>query len=618
LVSILGIIGLVLLVAGASVMAISGSAITGTVNVTGLSTVCVAGPAGVYNCTTSWTVNLNGISCPVGGTECTVEFYVYLGSTECSHFTCSSGFYYYNAIALTGAAGSAVQMSQRFQGQGPVSTVSLFVQDSNGNQASNAVFSQFSPSGSGWSLNMEAPQASDGQVVAKSCVTPAVGQGSYAIGAVVTITAANPCVTLLNGAASNWEIVSHFQSFQVYKSASGSQGSESFVKEVDTSSFQLTMDNNYFIYTDYGTGTWQCVPGTSVCSNPVVWKWYAPATIDVSIMPSAGFVIASGSQTVLGTSQPGLVTLTAGQSVSFTFSAPAGYTMNGWGGWVVYYTGSLVTGAPQNVAGTTTTTTLTYAQLLPYVNDTGCVSCVTSTGSANPTSYAAFQIWALPGSSGSNVPPVLNIGSFPGGTTNPVAGTYQETPSQVVTIKETPNAGYCFAAWSVDGSPAGNASTLTVTMGNYGTGKEVTPEWVTLSSNGLCILSGTPVLEILPTTGVTFTPTAGTYPETYGKVVQVSYTVQSGYLFCDWVVNAFDSGSQNPISVTIGNGLNIVTAVVMTTAAGPCLNSGGGGGGGSLNLSSSFWTGLGLASVGGVLAVWDVTKNPLGRKAKAG
>jgi hypothetical protein len=70
--------------------------------------------------------------------------------------------------------------------------------------------------------------------------------------------------------------------------------------------------------------------------------------------------------------------------------------------------------------------------------------------------------------------------------------------------------------------------------------------------------------------------------------------------------------------VTIGNGLNIVTAVVMTTAAGPCLNSGGGGGGGSLNLSSSFWTGLGLASVGGVLAVLDVTKNPLGRKAKAG
>lgn len=612
MVSILGIIGLVLLVAGASVMAIGGSVIvTGTVNVTGVATVCTASAGGIYTCVTSWTVNLAGVTCPTGPFQCTAELYVYLGATECSHFTCSSGFYYYNAIALTGQEGNSVKLSQTFQGLGPVSTVSIFVQDSNGNQASQAVFSQFSPGGSGWSLNMEAPQASDGQAVAKTCVTPAVGQGSYAIGAAVTVTASDPCTTLVTG--SSWEIVSHFQNFQVYKSASGSQGDESFVKEVDTSSFRLTMDNNYFIYTDYGPGTWQCVPGTSVCSQPpVTWKWYAPATIDISIMPSYGFIITSGSQTILGTSQPGLVALTAGQSATFTITVPAGYSLSGWGGWVVYYTGSTVAGAAQNVAGTTTSFTLSYSQLLPYVNDTGCSNCASSTGSANPASYSAFELEALQGSSGTNVAPVLTINSSPGGTTSPVAGTYRETVGQQVPITETTSAGYCFADWSVDGSPAGNASSITVTMGNYGTGKEVMPEW-TAKINGVCVPNGSPFLEILQTVGVTFTPAAGTYPETYGKVVQVSYSLQSGYEFCDWVVNGFNAGTQNPVSVTMGNGINTITADVMSTAAGPCLGSSDGYG---ASLSSSFWYGLGLACVGGVAALWDVTKNPPGKKMK--
>ncbi len=589
--SVIGVIGLIFLVSGLSVVAFSGSAVTGTITVTGLTTVC-SSTAGSPLCTSSWTVNLTGFACTAKvGEVCAVEFFVYEGSTTCGGFTCKSGYYEYDALAFSGAEGSSVPMSQSFAGEGAASTVSIFVEDSNGLQASAAVHEQFSISGAGWTLTVDkaVAEGANGATVDTCLTTPPQGS-AYAEtpGSTVSLTAADPCVVTVQEGVIKLSYTFPFAQWDV----DGTKVSTS-------SAYSLTMNTNHEALAVYGQSSFVCVSQTC---NPI--KWYPP--VNIYVTPFLG----SNSITVSPTTQASMV---SGGKTTFTFTVAAGYTFSGW---EVFPTGpNNLPGTPDTVKGTGLTAALTFAELVPFANVTGCVDCLSTTGSANLDSYASFQLESGTPTTPVQELPVLYISSSPGGTTNPVGGSYPEQPSASVTVTETPSVGYCFDFWSLNGANGGNKSSVTVTMGAYGTQKDVDPSFSQLI-NGVCNPSSQPTLTIGAATGVTFTPAVGYYLETYGKVVTVSYTLQSGYTFCDWSVDGNFAGTQNPITVTMHNGANYVSAFTMPSIDG-CNGSGGGGGGGGGGGSQSInWTGVGLTCVGGLLVGWDVTKKPLGKRAR--
>lgn len=87
----------------------------------------------------------------------------------------------------------------------------------------------------------------------------------------------------------------------------------------------------------------------------------------------------------------------------------------------------------------------------------------TNVGSANPYSLlmnADYELKAY----FSLINYTLIINSSTGGTTNPQAGTYAYANGSVVEVSATPNTGYRFAYWLLDGYNVGNRSHLTLTI----------------------------------------------------------------------------------------------------------------------------------------------------------
>lgn len=200
--------------------------------------------------------------------------------------------------------------------------------------------------------------------------------------------------------------------------------------------------------------------------------------------------------------------------------------------------GSYITANPTMPAGgyaSGTTVTLTASRTgYTFKNWTGDAS-----GSVNPTTIVMDRnktvdaVWEQP-----PVQYTLTLSSSVGGHTSPTGNpTYNQ--GTVVSVAAIADNGYMFAGWTLDGTNAGTANPISVTMNMNHTlqASFAQPPPLTLTINA----------SLYGTTN----PAAGTYQATQNQTIQVSATGISGYIFDHWLLDGADAGKTNPITVTM-------------------------------------------------------------------
>ena len=136
---------------------------------------------------------------------------------------------------------------------------------------------------------------------------------------------------------------------------------------------------------------------------------------------------------------------------------------------------------------------------------------------------------------------------YPGGytfvnltmTTN-VAGGGIVTPysgqcyfGQIVTCMEQPNPGYAFNGWYVNGAPAGNQSSLQLTM---------VADCSVMATFSIRTVALT--ISVNPSAGGMTAPAPGVNSSyLYGQTVKVTETPQNGYTFSGWYLDGSYIGS---------------------------------------------------------------------------
>ncbi|MEM3699768.1 MAG: DNRLRE domain-containing protein [Candidatus Bathyarchaeia archaeon] len=156
----------------------------------------------------------------------------------------------------------------------------------------------------------------------------------------------------------------------------------------------------------------------------------------------------------------------------------------------------------------------------------------------------------------------LTITTTAGGTTNPASGVYTYPAGTVVQVTAIPNTGYRFDYWVLDGSPAGSANPISITMNNDHTLQAVFAE--------------IHILTIAATAGGTTNPTPGTYTYNVPTNVTVTAIPYSNYYFDHWEYDSVNIGSANPITIYVGSVHNLRavfmqikrTLIIETTAGG--------------------------------------------------
>jgi hypothetical protein len=161
-------------------------------------------------------------------------------------------------------------------------------------------------------------------------------------------------------------------------------------------------------------------------------------------------------------------------------------------------------------------------------------------GSANPiqvsmtTNHQLTAVFAP----GSTVNYTLNITTTVGGATSPGAGNYVYPLGTVVTVTASPNTGYHFDHWSLDGNTYGTANTIQVTMNSTHQLQAIfTPLNYTLT--------------ITPTTNGSTNPSPGSHVYSYGTAASVTAQPNTGYVLDHWLLDNTSAGAANPISVTM-------------------------------------------------------------------
>lgn len=270
--------------------------------------------------------------------------------------------------------------------------------------------------------------------------------------------------------------------------------------------------------------------GTTAINASVTIDGYSGTTPSTFTIPAGTYTLTATYQ---GTTLPSQqVIVTAGQTTTVTLQFPVSYTLT-----IVSVTGgatSPVAGTYSYSQGATAQVTATASSGYVFSNwladgaNAGSANPLSITMTANHTVQPVFSLrtWAL------------TIISATGGTTNPFAGTYTRNDGTVQSITATASTGYAFAYWLVDGIEAGSTSTISVTMTSNHT---VEPVFSVL----------TRTLTIVAGAGGDTSPLAGTYPYSYGTVVQVTATASAGYKLSYWLLNGSNVGSANPINVTM-------------------------------------------------------------------
>jgi uncharacterized repeat protein (TIGR02543 family) len=281
-----------------------------------------------------------------------------------------------------------------------------------------------------------------------------------------------------------------------------------------------------------------------------------PTTYTLSVTTANGTV----------TKSPDKTTYTSGETVTLTATANAGYSFGSWTGSATGTTNPVTITMNGNKAVTANFTQNTYTFLTNASNGTVAKS-------PNTATYTYGQIVTLTATANAG----YSFGSWTGdatGTTNPVTvtmnsnkavtanftqnaytlaitatnGSVAKSPNtatysygQVVTLTATANAGYSFGSWT--GSATGTTNPVTITMNGN---KAVTANFTAIAYTLTTTASNGSVAK---------SPNTATY--TYGQVVTLTGTANSGYSFGSWTGDA--TGTANPVILTI-NGNKAVTA----------------------------------------------------------
>jgi len=268
---------------------------------------------------------------------------------------------------------------------------------------------------------------------------------------------------------------------------------------------------------------------------------------------------------------------------------------------------------------------------------------------ATPASGWVFDHWSLDNSTVGNINPItvtmdsphtldavftqiqytLTVSVTGSGSTSPATGNYTYKSGSQVQVVATPASGWVFDHWVLDGSSAGGANSVTVTMNgdntlnavfaqplpqqftlglsvtgqgsiskspdksSYIAGEQVqltttpasgwafsgwsgdlsgtaNPATVTMNANRAVTATFTQIqytLTVSVTGSGSTNPAIGPHVYNSGSQVQVTATPSSGWVFDHWVLDGSSAGSSNPVTVTMGSGhaLNAVFTQIQYT-----------------------------------------------------
>jgi hypothetical protein len=188
----------------------------------------------------------------------------------------------------------------------------------------------------------------------------------------------------------------------------------------------------------------------------------------------------------------------------------------------------------------------------PYSYSVGTVVTVNATPYAN----YLFDHWVLDGEFSNTTNPInvlmntnhsvkafftrsysLTINATAGGTTNPTPGTYNYSSGTVINVTASPDNGYLFDHWVLDGEFSNTTNPINVLMNTNHSVKAFFTRSYSLTINA--------------TAGGTTNPTPGTYNYSSGTVINVTASADTGYYLYYWKLDSKNVGAPNPINITM-------------------------------------------------------------------
>lgn len=197
-------------------------------------------------------------------------------------------------------------------------------------------------------------------------------------------------------------------------------------------------------------------------------------------------------------------------------------------------------------------------------------------GSANPLTVAMVKERTVVASF-ELVGYALGLDATAGGQVTATPGDPPYLPGAVVTLSATPDAGYLFAGWTIDGVAVGGDNPFALTMDGNHTARAT---FVPIPGAGT-----TYSLTLTTTTGgaATALPPG---PYAAGAKVALTATPAPGYVFTGWTIDGLPGGRTSPYTLTMtGN-----RAVVATFTAAALLNLSATAGG-SVTVGAGDWPG---------------------------
>lgn len=151
-----------------------------------------------------------------------------------------------------------------------------------------------------------------------------------------------------------------------------------------------------------------------------------------------------------------------------------------------------------------------------------------------------------------------------GGSTDPT-GTNSYADGTAVTLTATPGTGFTFLNWEIASSAGAtvtsdNPATLTVTGGvTYAVQALFQPIQVPPSGIAVTNFSTAAIVVVLPATGGTTNPAAGTYALANASSLDLTATPASGWQFSHWVISGtpMNHGAYSFTAVPTDNPYNV-------------------------------------------------------------
>jgi len=145
----------------------------------------------------------------------------------------------------------------------------------------------------------------------------------------------------------------------------------------------------------------------------------------------------------------------------------------------------------------------------------------------------------------------LTVSHTVGGVTNPPTGAYDFNEGTSVTVTATPDNGYSFDKWIIDGSGQSADNPISITMTSN---RAVHAEFVMDAPPQKFGL----IISVTPSEGGSTSPAPGIYEYDEGTQVVVSATPNAGYTFRGWIIDDVPSGEVNPYTITMDKAHEIV------------------------------------------------------------